>query len=83
MERLPPEEQFAKLDKVWELLSQANRILCSEGMGSIEYDAGPGLRRTFIYPLADLRQQIRNSLNAVNRIRCDVKEYVLQSDEQR
>lgn len=80
MKILSGTEQLALLNRAWDLVFQANNILCSAGLGVVRYGEHRGHQVTFDYPINDLRSKILDTLNAINDQRQDLVAHMRLKD---
>ena len=55
-------EQLALLNRAGDLVSEANNILCSAGLGVVRSDGHQGHQGALIYPINELRSEVLTAL---------------------
>jgi hypothetical protein len=66
MKNLSGTAQLALLNRAWDLISEANNVLCAAGLGIVRSDTHQEHQGELIYPINDLRSKILDALNAIN-----------------
>ena len=61
-------EQLALLNRAGDLVSEANNILCSAGLGVVRSDGHQGHQGALIYPINELRSEVLTALRIMGSL---------------